>query len=216
MALVIQPINQDAGASAPAKAPRLYLGSDALYTDLWHWKELERPDRDRHRAIQRNHLLQWPGFTERWGRNRDIPAGDPGKKVEGRWKQMKGHGEKFGRKKEQAIAALLTATTATEAARVCGIGETTLWRWLQDVEFAERYRQARKRALDVAISRLNQIATDAVNTLHEVITNREAPTSSRVAAARVILETAIKAVEMEEIEARLETLEESTLKKGRR
>ena len=120
---------------------------------------------------------------------------------------MKGHGEKFSRKKEQAIAALLTSPTLTEAARACGIGETTLWRWLQDPDFAERYRQARKRALHIAINRLHRIASDAVTTLQVVANDANAPASSRVAAARVILETVLKMEEVEEIEARLTKIE---------
>ena len=47
---------------------------------------------------------------------------------------MIGHGAKFGRKKEQAIAALLTEPNAKEAARVAGIGSATLLRWLKEPE----------------------------------------------------------------------------------
>ena len=46
---------------------------------------------------------------------------------------MKGHGSKFGRKKEEAIAALLTQQSVEDAARVSvgtGAGQTLL-RWLQ-------------------------------------------------------------------------------------
>jgi len=121
-------------------------------------------------------------------------------------KRMKGHGEKYGRRGEQAIAALLAAPTITEAARACGIGEATLGRWLQNADFAERYRRARKRALDVAVSRLQQIAADAVETLREVATDSESPAGSRVAAARAILETSLKAGTLEEIEAKLDEL----------
>jgi hypothetical protein len=35
--------------------------------------------------------------------------------------QMKGHGTKFGRKKEEAIAALLTQRTTEDAARAIGV-----------------------------------------------------------------------------------------------
>jgi hypothetical protein len=120
---------------------------------------------------------------------------------------VKGHGEKYDRKKEQAIAALLTAPTMTEAAKICGIGETTLWRWLKTPEFSQRYRQARAHMLESAINRLRRFATDAVTTLHEVATDVESPASSRVAASKAILDTALKAVELEDIESRLSALE---------
>ena len=44
---------------------------------------------------------------------------------------MVGHGSKFGRKKEEAIAALLTQGNVEEAAKVAGIGTNTLWRWMR-------------------------------------------------------------------------------------
>ena len=48
---------------------------------------------------------------------------------------MVGHGQKLGRKKEAAIAALLTNRSVDEAARAAGVGATTLWRWLKLPEF---------------------------------------------------------------------------------
>lgn len=55
---------------------------------------------------------------------------------------MKGHGSKFGRKKEAAIAALLVEKNQAEAARVVGIDLSTLKRWLRLPEFIEEYRRA--------------------------------------------------------------------------
>ncbi len=46
---------------------------------------------------------------------------------------MKGHGAKFERKKEQAIAALLTHRTTEEATSASGIGISTLFRlWFSE------------------------------------------------------------------------------------
>jgi hypothetical protein len=42
---------------------------------------------------------------------------------------MKGHGSKFSRKMEEAIAALLTHRNYEEASRAVGIGTATLLRW---------------------------------------------------------------------------------------
>ena len=60
---------------------------------------------------------------------------------------MVGHGEKLSRKQEQAIVALLQQSTIAEAARVAGIGETTLWRWLQNDDFKVEYRSAKREAV---------------------------------------------------------------------
>ena len=59
--------------------------------------------------------------------------------------QMTGHGAKYGRKKEEAIAALLSQRKVEEAARVVGIAPKTLLRWLKVPEFKEAYLQARSR-----------------------------------------------------------------------
>jgi hypothetical protein len=61
--------------------------------------------------------------------------------------------------------------------------------------------------LESAINRLRRFATDAVTTLHEVATDVESPASSRVAASKAILDTALKAVELEDVESRLSALE---------
>jgi hypothetical protein len=44
---------------------------------------------------------------------------------------MLGHGAKFGRKREEAIAALLSQRSVDDAARAVGVSTRTLLRWLQ-------------------------------------------------------------------------------------
>jgi transposase-like protein len=58
---------------------------------------------------------------------------------------MTGHGAKFGRKKEEAIIALLTQRNVDEAARSIGVAHKTLLRWMKEPEFAEAYQAARLR-----------------------------------------------------------------------
>ena len=118
----------------------------------------------------------------------------------------KGHGEKFSRKKEAAILSLLTHNTISEAAHACGVGEVTLWRWLQNPEFQEAYRQAKREAFSQAISRLQAESGKAVATLVEIATTGQKE-SARVMAARTILELAVRAVEVEELEERVSKLE---------
>ena len=52
---------------------------------------------------------------------------------------------KFTRKKEEAIAALMTQRNVEEAARAAGIGHQTLLRWLRLPEFQDAYREAGRR-----------------------------------------------------------------------
>ena len=108
---------------------------------------------------------------------------------------------------DQAIAALLSERTIAAAAKKAQVSERTLYTWLDDPAFAEAYRKARREVVQQAIARLQQASGDAVNALRSIARNTKAPMSVRVSAASKILELAIKAVELEEIEARLSVLE---------
>ena len=127
---------------------------------------------------------------------------------------MRGHGEKLSRKQDQAIIALLQMTTIGEAAKQAGIGEATLWRWLQLPEFQARYRGAKRQAVAQAIARLQQASSEAVETLQRVMNDTETSASARVSAAKIVLDAALKGSELEDLSARLEQLERLTEKKG--
>jgi transposase-like protein len=120
---------------------------------------------------------------------------------------MAGHGEKFGRKKEEAIAALLSQRNIEEAARITGIGTRTLLRWLQVPEFAAAYRKARRDTYSQSRARLQQACGAAVSTLLKVMVDPSTPASTRVRAADSVLGHAAKAIEIEDIEVRVADLE---------
>jgi hypothetical protein len=114
--------------------------------------------------------------------------------------QMVGHGAKFGRKKEQAIVALLTHRNVEEAARAVGIGTTTLLRWLKLPEFQKLYREAKRAAFGQSTARLHYLTSAAVSTLGKVLLDPATPPSTRVRAADSILNHTLKAIETEDIE----------------
>jgi transposase-like protein len=120
---------------------------------------------------------------------------------------MKGHGSKFSRKMDQAVAALLTQRNVEEAARAVGIGVATLLRWQKEPEFQKAYRDARRAAFGQAVARLQQMSGAAVAMLGKMMVEPTAPPSTRVRAAEVIINHAAKAIEIEDIEARVTELE---------
>jgi hypothetical protein len=122
---------------------------------------------------------------------------------------MAGHGEKFGRKQEEAIAALLTQRNVEEAAKAAGIGARTLLRWLTQPEFQKAYREARRAAFGQAIARLQQGTSAAATTLLRMMIEPGTPPSVRVRAAEAIFNHAGKAIEIEDIEVRVAELERS-------
>jgi hypothetical protein len=120
---------------------------------------------------------------------------------------MRPPGGKFGRKKEEAIAALLTQRNIEEAAKVAGIGANTLLRRLKVPEFQTAYREARRAAFSQSIARLQQGAAAAATTLLKTIIDPNTPASVRVRAAECVMNQATKAIEIEDIEARVSELE---------
>jgi hypothetical protein len=94
-----------------------------------------------------------------------------------------------------------------EAARTAGVGVSTLRRWLRLPEFEDAYRKARRDAFSQSTARLQQASSAAVSTLLKVMVDTTSPASSRVRAADSVLDHAVKAIELEDIEARIEALE---------
>jgi len=120
---------------------------------------------------------------------------------------MKGHGEKLSRKQEALISALLLAPTLADAAHTAGIGEVTAWRWLKLEAFQTAYREARRQCVQQAIVQVQHATGEAVATLRAIMQDANAPASARVSAAKTVLDTAVKAVELEDLEARIAALE---------
>lgn len=120
---------------------------------------------------------------------------------------MKAPGGKFGRKKEEAIAALLSQRNIEEAAKLAGIGGNTLLRWLKVPEFQMAYREARRAAHGQSIARLQQATGAAVSTLLKVMVDPGTPASVKVRAADSVLDHSAKAIELEDIEVRVAELE---------
>ena len=113
--------------------------------------------------------------------------------------KMKAPGGKFGRKQEEAIAALLTQRNIEEAAKAAGIGANPLLRWLQVPEFQAAYRQARRAAFGQAVARLQQGTSAAATTLLKTLVDAGTPASVKVRAAEAIFSHAAKAIEIEDI-----------------
>jgi|SRR6516164_734067 hypothetical protein len=123
---------------------------------------------------------------------------------------MTGHGAKFGRKKEEALVALLSHRNLEEAARSVGIDPKTLLRWLQVPEFRTAYREARRAAYLQSVARLQQASSAAATTILKLMLDPKTPASVRVRAAECVMNHATKAIEIEDIEARVAELESAS------
>jgi hypothetical protein len=123
-----------------------------------------------------------------------------------------GHGGKKGNKLHLFVTALLSHAGVEEAGRAAGISASTAWRWMRDPAVQARLREARKDAMNAAMARLQEAASGAVDCLCEVQKEGESE-SARVSAARCILEQALRAAELGDLEERLAKLE--TIAQGR-
>jgi hypothetical protein len=127
---------------------------------------------------------------------------------------MKGHGTKFGRKMEDAVAALLIQRNMEEAAKSVGISTTTLISWTKQPEFQVAYREAKRAAFSQAIARLQHGSVAAATALLKTILDPNTPASVRVRASECVLNHGLKALELEDIEARIVALEMSAGDQG--
>ena len=147
-----------------------------------------------------------------WSGNRAEPNGGRARTApNGRiWQVMADFHGKLTRKREEAIVALLSTRSVEDAARSCKTPVRTLFRWLKERDFDAAYRAAKWAAFGQAIARLHHLSSAAVSTLGKVMLDAATPPATKVRAADSILNHTIKAMETEEIEARLAELERAT------
>lgn len=112
-------------------------------------------------------------------------------------------------KQLKAIEALLACDTVEQACEVVKINRSTMYRYQKDPIFEKEFKAAKRQLVNRAILRLQQTCGDATRALAEICRNKDAPPSARVSAAREILNSTLKSIELEEIEDRLKALEEN-------
>ena len=125
-----------------------------------------------------------------------------------------GHGAKSAVVRERAILALLSEKTITKAAEKIGIDESTLRRWLADDEaFQTAYASARHAAFQAGMSRVQALTAQAVDTLEDLLGQKDSP-SVRLGAARTVVEVGIHQHDAEHILHKLDEIEASQRQGG--
>jgi hypothetical protein len=121
-------------------------------------------------------------------------------------------GRQQPRKREQAIANLLTAPSIEEAARRTGVSDKTLRLWLGQPDFAQLYRRARQQVLEHAVGILQATSRQAVEALVRNLSCGRP--GAEIAAANHLLEKSLQAVEQFDVLTRLEALEARAAQQG--
>jgi hypothetical protein len=117
-------------------------------------------------------------------------------------------------RQERVLRGLLSEPSVDAAARAACVPTRTVYRWLRQPLFQGAYQVARRDALRLATGRLQTATGDAVTTLMIVMRDSAAPHAARVNAARVVLDVALKATELEDIERRLADLEQAAARQA--
>jgi hypothetical protein len=114
------------------------------------------------------------------------------------------------------MPSLARTRSGFTSARSIGVDPKTLFRWMKELEFDAGYRAAERAAFAQSIARLHHLSSAAVSTLGKIMLDAATPPATRVRAADSILDHTAKAIEIEDIEARVSELEraaEETSKK---
>ena len=111
-------------------------------------------------------------------------------------------------RQKNAILPFITAKTLEEAASQAGIDSKTLWKWRKEPHFMAAVDAARRELMTKAADHLRLGAVEAVAALRRVLNDPETAAPVVVQAASAILSHAIKVVELSDVTARLDALEE--------
>ena len=116
-----------------------------------------------------------------------------------------GHGEKRTRKRDLAIAALMTERTFAAAADKAGVSKSTMARWSKDPEFRAVYLDECRRVKDQCTADLVSASVEAVASLRRNVQCGEPAVEVR--AATVLLDRCDQHMASLLIEERLAALE---------
>jgi hypothetical protein len=106
-----------------------------------------------------------------------------------------------------AVINLVAGKTRLETAEICGVDESTIFRWYGEPKFANWLNDTRRIVYQNALESLKDSAEDAIRNLRLICNDSDASASARVSAASAILSNCFKAIEQTEIQNRLEALQ---------
>ena len=128
---------------------------------------------------------------------------------------QKGKVSRKDQQREKLILALLQQPNLDKAAESIGMSKATAWRIMRTSEFEEQFRRARRQTFSQTTARLQHGSNAAASVLLKIMTDQQAPAAARVRAADLVLDRAAKAIELEDIDARVTELERAADSKSK-
>ncbi len=115
-------------------------------------------------------------------------------------------------KQLRVIPHLLAAPSIEEGCKRARVGKATLYGWLKQEAFRGELGRRRKEIVELAIETLKANVTKAAQTLVKHLDSEKENISIR--AAERIIEFAQRAIEEEDLQQRIQTLEETIKERG--
>jgi hypothetical protein len=126
---------------------------------------------------------------------------------------LSGHGAKFPRRMDEAIAALLEKRNVAEAAGSLDIAVSTLFRWMDQPAFQERYRRSAASVFGSAMVLAQTRMGDATAVCRQLSGDPSVPEATRLRASLFILRHT-ETMAREDLEIRASVLEPDPVSAG--
>jgi len=110
-------------------------------------------------------------------------------------------------RKGNAVYTIISTPTIKQAAGIIGVTEKTVHKWLNEPAFAREVQEAQEAATRNAVRRIMSTVDNAVSTLETIMQDATAATAPRVTAAAKLLDSALRAYDMIDIQNRLDAIE---------
>jgi len=115
----------------------------------------------------------------------------------------------------QALPIFAASPSVEGACRAAGLSKATAYAWLKQPAFQQALGAARDAILTQALGALKAASSRAVETIAQLAA-QGAQESVKLSAARTILDSALRARELEELDSRIRELEERVFPRGGR
>ena len=115
-------------------------------------------------------------------------------------------------KQARVIPYLLAAPSLEEGCKRARVSKVTVYGWLKQEVFQQELKRHRDELIDRALDSLKANVSKATETLVTLLDSKSEPIRAR--AAEDIIEFAQKAIEHEELERRIQALEEKLIQQG--
>ena len=110
-------------------------------------------------------------------------------------------------RQQSALTVIAAAPTVAQAARQSGVGESTLYRWLEDDKFRAELTRLREETANLARQELQGLMLRSVSILAEAMDDPEQ--AVRLRAARYAMSFGARISEVERLKKQVQDLEEA-------